>query len=303
VNTTFQNFEDNATRKSGAISNLLFSSFGVSTNNAFEKVKFVNAKPVYFPPMAGNAKWASDNGGSTSYKTAAYKDKDGSLGAGPNSYVLIHDGVNDSIAVDAQACEIKPTWNAAVCKGDVGRLTFGGGGGGFGGARGAGAGPGAPGGRGAAAGPGGPVAQGAVAGPGAPGAPGAAAGRGGPAGGFGRGAAAAPAQPPVILSRNGKEYNVTATNVRAGTEIKVTTERPSVALTLNELDRGSWVIFELPGFTSAASGAAQDSLDALRKASDTSYYKGKDSLWVKIVSNGDPGNGAPGGGTSLQVSR
>src|SRR5262245_33488389 len=212
VNTTFRNFEDNATRKSGAISNLLFSSFGVSTNNAFERVKFVNAKPVYFPPMAGNAKWASDNGGSTSYKTAAYKDKDGSLGAGPNSYVLIHDGVNDSIAVDAQACEIKPTWNAAVCKGDVGRLTFGGGGGGFGGARGAGAGPGGPGARGAAAGPGGPGAQGAVAGPSAPGAPGAAAGRGGPAGGFGRGGAAAPAQPPVILSRNDKEYNVTATN-------------------------------------------------------------------------------------------
>ncbi len=126
VNTTFRNYEDNATRKTGAISNLLFSSFGVSTNNAFERVKFVNAKPVYFPPMANNSKWASDNGGSTSYKTAAYRDKDGSLGGGPNSYVLIHDGVNDSIAVDAEACEIKPTWNAAVCKGDVGRLTFGG---------------------------------------------------------------------------------------------------------------------------------------------------------------------------------
>ena len=83
----------------------------------------------------------------------------------------------------------------------------------------------------------------------------------------------------------------------------MTTERPTVSLTLNELDRGSWVIFELPGFTTAASGTPQDSLDALRKASDTSYFKGKDSLWVKIVSNGDPGNGAPGGGTSLQVSR
>ena len=30
VNTTFRNYEDNATRKTGAISNLLFSSFGVS---------------------------------------------------------------------------------------------------------------------------------------------------------------------------------------------------------------------------------------------------------------------------------
>ena len=83
----------------------------------------------------------------------------------------------------------------------------------------------------------------------------------------------------------------------------VTTERPSVSLTVTELDKGSWVIFQLPGFTTAASGAPQDSLDALRKASDTSYYKDKDALWVKVVSNGDSGTGAPGGGTSLQVSR
>src|SRR5688572_27251202 len=130
VNTTFRNFEDNATRKTAALSNLMFSSFGVSTNNAFERLKFVNAKPVYFPPMENNRKWASDNGGSTSYKTAAFKDKDGSLGAGPNSFVIIHDGVNDSIAVDTEACEIKPTWNAAVCKGDVGRMNVGGAGGG-----------------------------------------------------------------------------------------------------------------------------------------------------------------------------
>jgi cell migration-inducing and hyaluronan-binding protein len=96
---------------------------------------------------------------------------------------------------------------------------------------------------------------------------------------------------------------VTATNVRAGTEIKVTTERPSVNLSLNELDAGSWVIFQLPGFTTAAAGAPQDSLDALRKASATSYFKDKDALWVKVVSPGDPGTGAPGGGASLLVSR
>ena len=60
------------------------------------------------------------------YKTAVFRDKDGSVGGVPNSYILINDGVNDSIAIDAEACEIKPTWNAAVCKGDVGRLTVGG---------------------------------------------------------------------------------------------------------------------------------------------------------------------------------
>ena len=83
----------------------------------------------------------------------------------------------------------------------------------------------------------------------------------------------------------------------------MTTERPAVSLSLNEMDAGSWVIFELPGFSTAASGAAQDSLDALRKSSATSYYKDKDALWVKVVSAGDPGNGAPGGGTSVQVNR
>jgi len=95
--------------------------------------------------------------------------------------------------------------------------------------------------------------------------------------------------------------------VRAGTEIKVTTERPSLNLSVKELDNGSWVIFELPGFTTAASGTEQSSLDALRKANTTSYYKGNGSLWVKLVSTGDvlgsgPGSG-PSGGASLQASR
>ncbi len=118
---------------------------------------------------------------------------------------------------------------------------------------------------------------------------------------------------PVVLSRNGKEFTANgATNVRAGTEYKVTTERPSLALSVTELDAGSWVMFELPGFTTADSGTAVDSLDALRKANTTSYYKGNGSLWVKLVSSGDipgsgPSGGAPGrgasGGANLQVSR
>ena len=305
VNTTFRNFEDNATRKTGAISNLLFSSFGVSTNNSFEHLKFENAKPVYFPPMEGNAKWASDNAGSSSYKTAAYRDKDGSLGLGPNSFVIINDGVNDSIATDVEACQIKADWNAAVCKGDVGRLSFAAPGGGLGG----GAGAPRPGAAGAGAAPAAGAVPNAVAGgPGAApaaGTPRPAAGPGGAAGGPGGAiGGGAPAQPPVVLSRNGKTYTITgATNVRAGTTIKLTTERPSVNLSLTELDKGSWVIFELPGFTGAASGTQQNSLDALRKASDTAYFKDKNSLWVKVVSSGDSGTGAPGGGTSVQVSR
>ena len=83
----------------------------------------------------------------------------------------------------------------------------------------------------------------------------------------------------------------------------MTTERPTVALALTEMEKGSWVIFQLPGFTTAATGTQQASLDALRKATDTSYFKDKDGIWVKVVSPGDPGNGAPGGGANVTVSR
>jgi cell migration-inducing and hyaluronan-binding protein len=169
----------------------------------------------------------------------------------------MHDGVNDSIAEDTEACEIKPTWNAALCKGDVGRMSFVNG-------RGLGFDP--------------------ISG--------------------GLGGAAEAALPPVILSRKGKEISISVgTNVLAGTEFKATTERKSMDLHLIELDAGAWVIIEIPGFTRAAAGTPQDSLDALRKASTTSYYKAPDALWVKLVSPGDDGRGGHTGGVSLQVSR
>jgi G8 domain len=325
VNVTFRNYEDNATRKTGALSYLMFTSAGVSTENAIERAHFIDAKPVYFPPM--ERKWGNDNLNGVAWKAAAIHDKDGSVSGVPNSYILLNDGVYDSIATDAQACEIKPTWNAAVCRGDVGRLSFGGpprigGGGPSGGGGPCSSGAGCLGAGGPIAG--GPALAAAAAGAGAPGAGVVGSGAGGPGAGgpgaYGPGAGgpgaggprpggfgAGPALPPVVLSRNGREYTFNSGNVRAGTEIKVTTERPSVNLTLTEMDAGSWVIFELPGFTTAASGTKQPSLNALRKASDTSYFKGKDALWVKVVSNGigarGPIGGGPGGGTSLQVSR
>ena len=303
-NDTFVNYQDNATRKTGAISYLMFTSFGMSSHNTVQRAKFINAKPAYFPPLEN--KWSNDDYGSSSYRSAVFYDKDGSVGGVPNSFIVINDGV----AID-EACEVKPAWNAAVCKGDVGRVNIGAGGG-------AGGGRGAPGAGAAKGGPGGPGAA-----KGAPGAPaplaggpgGAGAAKGGPGGpGAAKGVAvgprnglAAPAQPAVTLSRNGKDFPYyAATNVRAGTEVKVTTERPNVNLAVSELEAGSWVIFELPGFTTAASGTEQASLDALRKATATSYFKGNGSLWVKLVSSGDVISNqtvAASGGASLQVSR
>jgi cell migration-inducing and hyaluronan-binding protein len=292
---TFVNYADNATRKTGAISYLLYTSFGMSTNNTVQHAKFVNAKPVYFPPL--EHKWSNDDYGNGSYKTAVFHDLDGSVDGVPDSFILVDDA-NNAMAID-KACTIKPSWNAAVCTGDLGRLAVGAGG--FGG-------PGLPGGGGFGGlgrAPGAGPARGAATGAGTAGpAPAAAAPR--PPAGPPFGRPSGPPQPPIVLSRDGKDLTLAGdTNVRAGTEIEVATQRPSVDLRLSELDKGSWLIFKLPGFTTAASGAPQVSLDALRKASATSYYKGKDALWVKVVSTGEGARlaGPGAGGTTVEVSR
>lgn len=100
----------------------------------------------------------------------------------------------------------------------------------------------------------------------------------------------AAAQPPIVLSRNGKDFHITGnqSTLRAGTEIQVKTERPEVSFSLSEMNKDSWVIFELPGFANSGSGTKQDSLDALRKSSETSYFRDKDAPWVKLVVPADP---------------
>jgi cell migration-inducing and hyaluronan-binding protein len=257
ANTTFVNFQDNKQRGAGALSWLLFTSSGVTTENTIRGAKFVNAKPVYFPKI--NPRFDNDNRGGSAYRTLAIHDLDGSTTGIPNSYVLLNDGENDSVATD-KTCVIHPTWNAAVCTGDVGRLYF----------RAAtqaraplagGAGPGA-----------GPVQQIAAA---------VAAARPG---------AGSPAELPIVLVRNGKDFKITGnqSTVRAGTEIRVKTERPEVSLSLSEMNKDSWVLFELPGFANATSGTKQDSMDALRKATETSYFRDQDDLWVKLVVPQDP---------------
>jgi cell migration-inducing and hyaluronan-binding protein len=273
VDTSFVNYEPNELRDAGGLSYLLFTSFGMSTTNFVEGLTFENAQPVSFPPVQD--RWSSDDGSNAAYLSAAFRDRDGSLSGIPNSYIVLDNG----ISADDDTCEFKPSWNAAVCTGDMGRLSVGGGGGGGGfagfGRRGGGAGPGAAAGRGGAApaaGRGGP--------PGA-GGPGGRGGRGGRVGGFGGGGAPAD---PVILSRNGREFEYPGqATLGSGAEIKVDTARESVSLRLSEMDEGSWVLFELPGFSTASDGEEQNSLAALRDASDTAYYKDGDTLWVKLV--------------------
>ena len=277
VNTTFVNFQDNDLRKTGALSWLLFTSSGVTTASTIQGAEFVNAKPVYFPNI--DPRFDNDNRGGVAYRTLSIHDLDGSVTGIPDSHIMLHDGENDSVVTD-DTCEIHPTWNASVCTGDVGRLSMRGRGfGGFGGR-----GFGGFGGRG-----GGAVPRAGGSGPGAGPARG---GAGAPRAAFGRGGAggAADAEQPIVLVRNGKEFNITGnqSTVRAGTEIQVKTERPEVTFSLSEMDKDSWVMFELPGFANAASGTEQDSMDALRNASETSYFRDENALWVKLVVPQDP---------------
>ena len=263
VNTTFVNFQDNELRKTGALSFLLFTSAGLSTGSTIEGAEFVNAKPVYFPLF--DSRFDNDNRGGDAYRTLSFRDLDGSVTGIPDSQVLLHDGEHDSVATD-DTCEIHPTWNAAVCTGDIGRLNLSD-------ARGE-----LP----AAVNLESRTARFALLsslGANAPDDPLVQSQR---AALFSRRAP----QPPVALVRNGKEFKVFGdqSTVKAGTEIQVKTERQEVTLSLSEMDTGSWVMFELPGFSSVASGATeQGSMDALRQTKKTSWFNDGDTMWVKLV--------------------
>ena len=250
-NVTFVNFEPNELRDAGALSYLLFTSFGMSTENQVKGMKFVDAKPVSFPPL--QRRWASDWGRSAAYKSAAFRDLDGSVSGKPGAYIVIDNGV----AGDEATCEMKPSWNAAVCTGDMGRLSI--------------------------------------------------------AGNF-SGFESGPITNPIILQRNGRRFEYTGGNtIGSGAEVRVETAREALTFSLQEMDLGSFVIFELPEFTTADKGVEQKSLDALRAATETSYYRDDKSLWVKLVvadagpapldGPGGPGSGGPGGRTSITVTR
>jgi cell migration-inducing and hyaluronan-binding protein len=223
INSTFVNYQPNATRDAGAISYLLFTSFGMSTENSVQGLKFVNSKPVDFPAV--QRRWASDFGGRAAYRSAAFHDKDGSVGGIPGAYIVIDNG----IASDEKNCEIKASWGAAVCKGDMGRFSI----------------------------------DDTKAFP---------------------EFATGPAADPIVLQRDGKRYEYNGeTTIPSGAEIRVATAKDKLSLSLREMDKGSWVIFELPGFTSTVGGTQQASLDALRAANTTSFFKDDKALWVKLV--------------------
>jgi cell migration-inducing and hyaluronan-binding protein len=229
-NTMFVNYVSNELRDAGALSYLLFTSFGMSTNNSVAGLTFVNAQPVSFPPI--QRRWASDYGRSAAYRSAAFRDLDGSVGGVPGATIVIDNG----IAADEDVCQMRPSWNAAICPGDVGRLSISGD---------------------FAAFQSGPIAN------------------------------------PIILQRGGRrlEY-IGETTIGSGAQVRVETARDSLALSLREMEQGSFVIFELSGFSSASSGTAAQSLAALRDAATSAYFRDGETLWVKLVVE-DPNRTGP----------
>jgi len=231
VNTTFVNYQPNELREAGAISYLLFTSFGMSTENMVEGAKFVNAQPVHFPQI--QRRWSSDYLGKAAYRSAAFKDADGSVSGTAGAYIVIDNG----IASAEDTCVIKASWNAAVCEGDMGRLS---------------------------------IDDSTVF----------------------QEFSTGPATNPVVLERNGKRYEYNGeTTVQSGSQIRVSTMRDKVSLHLREMDKGSWVIFELPGFTAPAGGTQVASMEALHAATETASFKDDNSLWVKLVVEDDTADG------------
>ena len=262
VDTTFVNFQDNPQRKTGALSFLLFTSAGLSTGSTIKGAKFINAKPVYFPNF--DPRFDNDNRGGDAYRTLSFRDLDGSVTGIPNSQVLLHDGEHDSVVTD-ESCVVHSDWNASVCVGDIGRLNL----------------SDARGWLPAAVDLESRTARFALLSSLSPDAPDTPLVQSQRAALFSR----RPPQAPISLLRNGREFKIFGdqSTVKAGTEIEVLTERDEVTLSLAEMDEGSWVLFELPGFANAASGIQQGSMDALYAAEETSWFHEGDSMWIKLV--------------------
>ena len=133
--------------------------------------------------------------------------------------------IDNGIASDDKTCKIEKSWGAAICTGDFGRLSL-------------------------RASDGKPPPAGAR---------------------FARTSGGSA----ITLTRNGRTFTTGSaagfggagngnTTIPSGAEIKTETDSSTLDLGLTELEKGAWVIFELPGSTTASAGAKLGSLDALQ---------------------------------------
>ena len=101
-----------------------------------------------------------------------------------------------------------------------------------------------------------------------------------------------PITDPIVLDRDGMRFEYNGeTTIGSGTELRVDTGRDTLSLSLREMDRGSYVLLELPGFARSAGGTEVASLEALRAARETAWFKAGDALWVKLVVEDEAADG------------
>ena len=119
------NFQDNATRKTGAISYLLYHQLRSQLQQRRRAREIRQRQAGVFPADGASS------GATMTTAVAGLQDRGvprhGRLGRRWSPIPTFSSTTASTTASHRrQACEIKPTWNAAVCKGDVGRLSIGG---------------------------------------------------------------------------------------------------------------------------------------------------------------------------------
>ena len=106
----FANFEPNAQRNAGALTNLFPNAFWVSPENAVWNAKFVNTRRVLFPDveeyMDGDA-------------NTVFTDKTGSVTGVKNATLTVR-----GTLLANSTCTTRPLWNARQCSPDVGHVSI-----------------------------------------------------------------------------------------------------------------------------------------------------------------------------------
>ena len=119
---TFVNFQSNALRPASALSYLRFTDFNIDPRNAASELQFQNANPVYLAlEQAEPTAPVGDGGGMDGYRSAVFKDTDGSVTGTAGRSVV----VNNPFLLNANCGAPKAEWgSAAVCDNSYGTFNF-----------------------------------------------------------------------------------------------------------------------------------------------------------------------------------
>ena len=119
---TFVNFQTNALRPASALSYLRFTDFNVDPRNAADQLSFQNANQVYLAlEQAEPTAPLKDGGGMDGYRSAVFKDADGSVTGSSGRSVV----VNNPFLLNGNCAAPKIEWgDASICNNPYGTFVF-----------------------------------------------------------------------------------------------------------------------------------------------------------------------------------